>query len=83
MGLDSFLQLSEIALRSRADRMLNHRRTFLLCALYLLAPQRHGKQEDGDFLYGGEEDSGQRGEAADILFSVCLSDDGCPLCSQD
>lgn len=65
MVLDSFLQLGEFALRPRADRMLNHRRSFLLCALYLLASQRHGKQEDGDFLYGGQEDCGQRGEAAD------------------
>ncbi len=29
-----------------------------LCVFYLSAAQRNGEQEDRDFLYGGEEDSG-------------------------
>lgn len=36
-----------------------------LCVLYLPATQRYGEEEDGDVLYGGEEDGGSRGEAAD------------------
>lgn len=39
----------------------------LFKVLYLSATKRYGEKEDRDFLYGGEEDGGWRGEAAHRL----------------
>lgn len=36
-----------------------------LVVCFVSAAQCHGEQENGHFLHGGEEDRGQRGEAAD------------------